>query len=300
MTGPRILALAWSLALFGSAAASAQIVSRTVGQITVSADVAQAFPGGLIIARLVSRRGAGEARATLDGRRTPFLPSGLGRRALVPVAVSAEPGTRTLGIEIFGRRGRSRIPLTVSIRPRVYPPRTVVIPEMRRHLASLPSTRRASRQLLQLLRTLSPDALWQRFEPPVSSAPTASFGRPQSYVGGSQLEYMTDGLFGEYHRGLDYEVPRGTLVQAPAAGKVLLAGNMPVPGNVVVVDHGQGVISLIAHLSRIDVAEGESLEGRAPVGLAGDSGVADGPLVEWRLYVHGIAVDPRVMDGVQG
>jgi len=64
----------------------------------------------------------------------------------------------------------------------------------------------------------------------------------------------------------------------------------------VVIDHGQGVISTLFHLSRLDVVAGQSLEARTPVGLSGDSGICPTPMVQWRVYVHGIAVDPRLLD----
>ena len=279
--------------------ASAETVSRTVGQVTMIADLSQAWPGGSIVARLRSRYGLGTTNAIFDGRRVAFVESAQGPRAIVPVPLTAKAGPETLGIEIFARRGRQRIPLDIAIAPRDYPPRTVVIPETRRHILRSPEATRASRQLLTLVRTESPRALWQGpFRPPAPSEAVASFGSPQTYVGGSPVEYLIDGAFGEQHRGLDYNAPAGTVVQAPAAAVVLFTGYMPVPGNVVILDHGQGVVSVLCHLSRIDVHEGESLEARAPLGLSGDSGVAPGPLLQWRLYIHGIAVDPRVMDAL--
>jgi hypothetical protein len=290
-----------ALSLLGAPClAPAETVSRTVGQVTMMADLSQAWPGGVVVARLHSRYGLGSTFAIFDGRRVLFVESAQGPRAVVPVPLTAKAGPETLGIEIFARRGRQRIPLDIVIAPRDYPPRTVVIPETRRHLVRSPEATRASRQLLTLVRTESSRALWQGpFRPPVPSEPVASFGSPQTYVGGSPVEYLIDGAFGEQHRGLDYEVPAGTVVQAPAAGVVLFTGYMPVPGNLVVLDHGQGVVSAFSHLSRIDVHEGDAVEARAPLGLSGDSGVAAGPLLEWRLYIHGIAVDPRVMDGLE-
>jgi murein DD-endopeptidase MepM/ murein hydrolase activator NlpD len=69
---------------------------------------------------------------------------------------------------------------------------------------------------------------------------------------------------------------------------------------VVVLDHGQGVVSVLTHLSRIDVTEGQTVEGRTPIGLSGESGATPGPLLGWRTYVHGIAVDPRVVMALGG
>jgi len=290
-------ALAATLAPSG---ASSETVARTVGQVTLIADLAQAFPGGLIVARVASRGRLGMVEAVLDGRRCPLYESARGPRALVPVPVDRAPGPVALGFEIMARTGRQRVPLDVSIAPRPYASRSVVVQETRRHLPTQPAAVHDGRRLLEAVRAESPKALWTAgLKPPVGASPDpASFGAAQTYVGVSTgLEYLTDGAFGEFHRGLDFVTPSGTVVQAPAPATVLLAAYLTVPGNVVVLDHGQGVVSVLTHLSRIDVHEGDAVEGRAPVGLSGDSGASAGPVLEWRLYVHGIAVDPRVMTG---
>jgi murein DD-endopeptidase MepM/ murein hydrolase activator NlpD len=77
---------------------------------------------------------------------------------------------------------------------------------------------------------------------------------------------------------------------------VVLAAPQILTGNTLVLDHGQGVLSVFFHLSRIDVKEGEGVESRSPVGLSGDSGIAAAPHLHWAVYVHGVAVDPRVME----
>jgi hypothetical protein len=293
----RHVALAGLILLASPSFSMPQVVSKRVGQVTFVADLAQAYPGGLITVQLGSRRGVGTTYAILDGRRAPFYASDHGPRALVPIPSTATDGPATLGFEIFARNGRQRIPLDIAIAPRAYVARTVTIPETRRHLPTQSSAVRDSRRLLNLLRTETPAAHWRGpFRDPVAAAPVASFGAPETYVGGSSIEYLTDGIFGEQHRGLDYDVPLGTVVQAPAAGYVLFAGDLTVTGDTLVLDHGQGVISVFFHLSRTDVREGDRIEGRAPVALSGDSGVAYGPHLHWAVYVHGVAVDPRALE----
>ena len=294
---PPAALLAPVLIVLAAAPGSAQEVLKHAGRYTVSANVAGAYPGGLIVARLrASRPFRALAYANIDGRRFRFLESASGLRALVPLPADFRPGPATLGVELVGR-GRVRIPVPITVAPRPYPPRAVVIPEDRRALLSSPRRVRDSRQLLLTLRTLTATQQWRSFVPPVDVPPAMSFGSPQTYVGGSPVEGMMDSVYGEYHRGLDYAVPAGTTVQAPAAGTVLLAGPLTLTGNTLVLDHGQGVISVFYHLSRIDVAAGQQVEGRAPVGLSGDSGLAVAPHLHWGVYVSGVAVDPRVLDG---
>lgn len=278
--------------------ARAQVVSRTVGALTMTADLSQAWPGGVIVARLRSRSRISTTYAILDGRRALFYPSSGGPRAFVPIPADAEAGPTQLGIEMFTRRGRQRIPLSIEIAPRDYAPRDVTIPETRRHLPSRPGVVTQARQFLLLVRTESREAAWRGgFQPPIDVVPSPTFGGLQSWIGAPSVEPLTDGLFGERGRGLDYEVPVGTLVQSPAAGTVLFAGAHEILGRAVAIDHGQGVVSVLAYLSRTDVMVGDHVESRTPLGLSGDSGIANGPLVEWRVYLHGIPVDPRVFGG---
>lgn len=274
--------------------AHAQDVVKRVGQVTFRADLKAAFPGGLIVAYLQPRGSLGAAYAILDGRRTPFFPSARGLRALVPIPVGSPPGPRALGVEIMARRGRQRVPLQVSIGERAYAARTIVVPAGQRSLLQEPASIRDGRRLLQALRTGSSAATPTLLLSPLPAVPAVAFGGGETYVGAPSLESAVDSIFGEYHRGLDYAVPAGTPFSAPASGTVTLAAPLRLSGQTLVIDHGQGVASAFYHLSRIDVIEGQTVDGRQSLGLSGDSGVAPVPHLHWGVYVHGVAVDPIV------
>jgi hypothetical protein len=277
----------------------AQTVSKRVGLVTVNVDEGLAFPGGLFVVHLQSRRGLGPAVASFDGLRCPFFNTRHGLRALVPIRPTLGGGTTTVGIELQGRRGRQRIAVPAAIAPREYPPRSVTLPDGKLALLMRPGAVRQSRQLLLALRSLSSEQEWRGpFRAPVEADPVYGYGAPTRYSGAANVEMATDSLSGEYHRGMDYLVPPGTVVQAPAAGRVVLAAPQILTGSTLVLDHGQGVLSVFFHLSRIDVKEGEWVEGRAPVGLSGDSGIAAAPHLHWAVYVHGVAIDPRVMESL--
>jgi hypothetical protein len=289
----RVLVAALAVAAAG-AAAEGQVVSRTVGSVTFRADLARARPGGVIVASVASRVRLGAVFAILHGRRVPLYASTLGPRGLAPIAVETPAGSDVLGFEVWGRRGRQRIPLDVAIAPADFPARTVTIPEGRRALLSAPGVVAESRRLLQLLRTESPvRPATLPFRAPLAREPAASFGAPQTWHGGSPVESLMDGIFGDRHRGLDYE-GAGGLPLAPGAGIVLYAGSRTLTGGTVVLDHGEGIVSLFTHLARQDVREGDRIEAGTPLGLVGDTGVAYGPHLHWGVYLHGVAVDPRV------
>jgi len=286
--------LAVLLLVIATATAQAQSYKQ-VGKLTIFVDSSRAFPGGFFVVQLQSSRPLGALTVSLDGRKHPALASGGGLRALVPVPVDSAPGPRLLGVELYGRRGRQRVTLQASIAERSYPARTTVIPMEKRALLKQPQVLRESRRLMLALRSITPAAQWiGAFTAPVSLA-GSGFGGRQTYVGGSPVEQMSDGTFGEYHRGIDYPAPPGTLLQAPAAGTVSFAGSLTLLGNALVLDHGQGVTSLLCHLSRVEVREGDRVEASAPLGLSGSSGIAAAPHVHWGVYIHGVAVDPELL-----
>ncbi|MFC3126577.1 M23 family metallopeptidase [Pseudoroseomonas globiformis] len=95
------------------------------------------------------------------------------------------------------------------------------------------------------------------------------------------------------HLGLDIAAPTGAPVRAMGAGQVLLAEDLYFTGNTVLVDHGRGVVSLYAHLSRMDVREGEVLQQGQALGAIGATGRATGPHLHLGLHWLSTALDPQ-------
>jgi murein DD-endopeptidase MepM/ murein hydrolase activator NlpD len=289
----RRLALTCCFGLFVAASAQSQDITRRWGNVTATIDTGAAYPGGLVVVDLKSRRYLGTVYGILDGRRCPFFPAGPGLRALIPVPVDFSAGRTSVGIEIRGRRGRQRLSVPITVAAREYPGRVEPIPDTKRALLEGADAVRDGRIVQLKLRTVSRARNWNgAFQPPVAVPPVPSFASRGTF-GETPVEEKTDAIFGEYHRGLDYMVPSGTPVSAPAAGVVLHAGRLALTGGTVILDHGQGVISVFYHLSDVQVREGEWIPAGGPLGLSGESGIVDQPQLHWGLYVHGVAVDPR-------
>jgi murein DD-endopeptidase MepM/ murein hydrolase activator NlpD len=270
-------------------------VTHRLGRLVIAVDESSAFPGGLIAVHVKSAPRLGVVHAMLDGGSYPFLSARRGLRALVPVRVDAPPGPTTLGIEVRGAGGRQRFAFQVTVAERTYPARSVVLPDVKKAMLTLPAGVRDGRVVQLYLRTVTPKQGWQGpFHSPVAAEPETSFGGAQSYDAPPPVEAKMDAIWGEYHRGLDYPVPAGTAVSAPAAGSVLFAGPLLLTGETVVLDHGQGVISVFYHLASTPLRGGDWVEGGAPVGLSGETGIAAVPHLHWGVYVHGVAVDPRI------
>ena len=276
------------------APAPAQEVRRRVGATTVVLDLDAAHPGGVVVATLTSRRRLGTVYGILDGRRCPFFPGRGGLKALIPVPVGFAPGPSSVGIEVRARSGRQRFSIPITVAPRDYPGRQAALPDSKRALLEGSGAVRDGRLVQLQLRTVSRARRWKEpFRPPVDVDPVPSFGSRHTF-GDGVVEEKTDAIFGEYHRGLDYMVPPGTPVSAPAGGVVLHAGPLLLTGTTVILDHGQGLISVFFHLAESRVVEGDEVAAGGLLGLSGESGIADQPQVHWGLYVHGVAVDPGV------
>lgn len=99
------------------------------------------------------------------------------------------------------------------------------------------------------------------------------------------------------HSGLDFAVGASTPIKAPAAGKVILIGNYFFNGNTVFVDHGQGLISMFCHMSKVDVKLGQSLPRGGIVGRVGATGRATGPHMHWNVSLNDARVDPAIFIG---
>ena len=274
--------------------AGAQEIVRRIGRVTFRVDATRAFPGGVVVVRLAARGRIGAAWALLDGRRVPFYSDRGTPRALVPMAASAGAGPATLGVELAARGGAQRIAIPITIAAREYQPRYVFLDEEARALVARPDAARDGRRLLALLRTESPMPAPGPLSSPVGATGNG-FGEPRTHTGSADVETRTDALQGERHRGLDYPLPVGTPVRAPAAGTVLFAGPLTLSGETVVIDHGQGVLSVLQHLSRVDTRLGDVVPSAAVVGLSGATGLAPEPMLQWRVYLHGVPVDPTAL-----
>ena len=137
-----------------------------------------------------------------------------------------------------------------------------------------------------VFRSVDPIREWSgNFHPPVVARVSDVFGTRRTFNGKTRST----------HQGLDYAVSGGTPVSALNSGKVLLASPLYFEGNCVVLDHGQGLLTLYLHLSEFKVKEGDMVTRGQVIGLSGGTGRATGPHLHIAVRWQGVYVDPATL-----
>lgn len=225
--------------------------------------------------------------ATAFGREVVFYPDPDGKtwRGLVGIDVETRPGEYLVTIEA-ARLGQAA--LTATHRLRVdrtqFPTRRLRVAEryVNPPAEIVERIQRETRRLRAIFEEVAPRRWDGPFLSPVHEDPAGNFGARSVFNGQPRNP----------HAGVDFRSPEGTPIRAPNAGQVVLADDLFFTGNTVVVDHGLGLYSLFAHLSRIDVEHGQAIEPGETVGLVGATGRATGPHLHWAVRLGGARVDP--------
>jgi len=217
------------------------------------------------------------------GQRTyPAFQIGPNRwRSLLPTTPLEKPGRRSLQV-MAGKEVRN---LAVWIGNRSFSTQSIWLPPGKDE----EGTDFEFDQVDAFKALVSPKKFWSGpFLKPNSGPITSGYGIRRYYNGVFANDY--------YHRGVDYAGGTGSPVVAPAAGRVALVGResqgFKIHGNVVGLDHGQGVVSIFMHLNRINVQKGQLIKAGQVIGGVGSTGAATGPHLHWGLYVNGLSVDP--------
>jgi murein DD-endopeptidase MepM/ murein hydrolase activator NlpD len=208
---------------------------------------------------------------------------------LAGVPFETQPGKYTL--ELSGERATSKTPQsfasTFTVARAKYPQIKVELKVEKKFTEPSPEQEQQIADGVKVkqdyLSRVTPEREWDgKFAAPVDAATSDVFGSQRIFNGKAQRP----------HLGLDFRVPAGTPVAAMNAGTVLLARFLYFEGNCVVIDHGQGLLTLYFHLSEFKVKEGETVKRGEQIGLSGGTGRATGPHLHAAVRWQGTYLDP--------
>jgi Peptidase family M23 len=247
-------------------------------------------PGEVVLVDVSAPTPLREVKGDWLGQSIIFAPIGHGRwQGLAAIDVGAAAGRHTLVIHAAAMDGRELTrdyPLTIA--RRVFPARRITVaPEF---VDPPPDVRpRIEKERLMteaVFANLTPKRLWTSpFVVPVPGLATSSFGR-RSIINGEPRGQ---------HTGTDFQAATGTPVVAPNDGKVVLVADLYFAGRTIIIDHGLGVYSYLAHLSECEVTDGATVTRGQRIALSGSTGRVTGPHLHWTMRIGSARVDPLAL-----
>ena len=250
---------------------------------------ARAFrPGEVVLITVRSSRTVERIEGTAFDGSLAFWPTGStgAWQALVGIPIGTRPASYS--VTVYGRDAggeTSNGQTSIEVAAHTFETRRLRVDD---RFVTPPASEaariaREAKQLAALFAERGPARLWHgAFVAPVPGQANSSFGRLSVY----------NGKPGSRHQGTDFQAATGTPIVAPNAGVIVLASDLYFSGNTVVVDHGEGMFSLMAHLSRITVDVGSRVAKGDRLGEVGATGRVTGPHLHWAVRLRGVSVDP--------
>jgi len=272
--------------------ACAWLVTAAPAPVEIHAS-ARAMQPGEVVRLTVTATAPGTVTVNAFGHDVPTtqLPDSTWQ-ALIGIDLDVRPGRHVVTVRVGGD-GSTSSTYPLVVQSKAFPTRRLTVAEAFVNPPEEVQARIAAEaaRLEQLWTSASPERLWSRpFVRPVTDPANSAFGSRS----------ILNGQARSPHGGADFLSETGTPIHAPNDGAVVLAADLYYTGTTVVIDHGQGLLSLFAHLSRLDVAEGAHVTAGDVVGLVGDTGRVTGAHLHWTVRLNGARVDPLSLLAVVG
>ena len=245
----------------------------------------RSVPGGVAVIDLGPADVA--PRASIDGKPVLVVQAGPSWYAVVGHALSVQPGARTLTVERGATRESKPEQRTIDVAAMQYAEqRLTVAPKhvdlSKDNLARHERERAHQATVIATFSAQPPATL--RMKAPVPGPRSSSFGLRRVFNGQSR----------QPHSGMDIAAPTGTPVVAPIDGVVIDSGDYFFNGRTLWIDHGQGLLSMMCHLDRIDVGVGDRVTAGQAVAAVGATGRVTGPHLHWSISLNRALVDPAL------
>jgi murein DD-endopeptidase MepM/ murein hydrolase activator NlpD len=266
-------------------AAGAALLSRRAFAVAPSLEFPRpsSVPGGVARVSLGAAEQAPVAR--FGERRVLVQREGAEWTAFVGIPLAEKAGARLR--LLVQRPGGAAETLEFRVGAKTYASQRLKVPPDKVELSKedLARFERERARLAQIVATFTDSAsVPLAMRQPAPGSRSSSFG----------LRRYFNGRPRNPHSGMDIAAPTGTPVVAAAGGRVLDTGDYFFPGRTVILDHGQGLLSLYAHLSEIEAQAEQVVAAGEPIGRVGATGRVTGPHLHFSVYLNAVAVDPAL------
>jgi len=262
----------------------------TADGIEITAKARAMQPGELVVLSIALPQHAERVTVrAFDRDALAFADGDRQWRALVGIDLDVKPGTYPVTVGAGGLQARYDLVVT----PHKFPTRRLTVDDA--FVTPPPQEEARIAREAQLLADTwtrpAAEKLWgDHFARPVPGVANSAFGSRSIFNGKARTP----------HGGADFMSPSGTPIHAPNAGRVVVARNLYYSGNTVVIDHGLGLFSTLAHMSAIDVHEGDRVTADQIVGRVGATGRVTGAHLHWAIRAAGARVDPLAVLALLG
>ncbi len=243
-------------------------------------------PGGIAAVHLPAD--ADPASVRYQQQRVLITRQKDGTYAIVGLALGVHPGTHYLEAKTLANKP---LRLAFEVRDKTYETQHITITDKRKVNPEKRDLERIKREQKQIAADLGH---WSDVTPvtldflkPVDGPLSSPFGLRR---------YFNDQPR-KPHSGLDIAAGEGAPIRAPAPGTVIDTGEFFFNGNTVFIDHGQGLITMYCHMSRIDVKPGQRVAADEVIGAVGKTGRVTGPHLHWGVSLNNARVDPLLFLG---
>lgn len=245
-------------------------------------------PGEIVVLNVRTSEAPAALQATAFDADLRFYPAGPANvwTTLVGIDLEVEPGEHPVTVRATAVDGTvDETVHSLAVEPKQFATRRLTVEP--RYVDPPPEVieRILRERDLQaaLFPVSTPVRYWRDgFLRPVPGRANSAFGRRSVFNGQPRSP----------HSGADFRAGAGTPIKAPNEGVVVLATNLYFSGNVVIIDHGWGLYSYFAHLSEIDVSEGDRVRRGMVVGKVGATGRVTGAHLHWTVRLNDARVDP--------
>lgn len=261
-------------------------------RLTITHEARSLQPGELVVLIIESDTALSTIAVTAFDRteRVQPLPPSEDRPhawlALVGIDLDVRPSTHRISVSATALTGTAAATHTLAVSAKSFPTRKLTVDP---GFVNPPATVTARIQKEAVIL----NALWKGTAGP-NPATDLAFVAPVPHKANSAFgtRSVFNGQPRSPHGGADFLSPAGAPIKAPAPGTVVLADDLYYTGGTVVIDHGLGIISLFAHMSRMDAMVGTTVARGDVLGLVGATGRVTGAHLHWTVRVNGSRIDP--------